>query len=46
MRGYLEEVQKVGVIDDDDMREYAWCQLRAQDEITAKIDPTVALWSI
>ena len=45
MYGYFDEVMKVGVIDNDDMREYAFCQLQAADKLGRKINPRV-WWNI
>jgi hypothetical protein len=48
MVGYLDEVLKVGVIDNDDMREYAWAQIQKfekQAKQPKKISPNV-WWAI
>ena len=45
MYGYFDEVMKVGVIDNDDMREYAFCQLQTEMKRVKKISPKV-WWSI
>ena len=47
MKGYMHEIQMVGVIDNDDMKQYAWDQIRAYERRgPQKIDPRVALWNI
>ena len=47
MAGYLAEIDRVGVIDNDDMKQYAWDQIRDFDRRgPQKIDPRVALWNI
>ncbi len=46
MQGYIDEVLRVGESDDFDMREFAWCQLKAGDKVAHKLDPRVQLWNI
>ena len=46
MKGYMYEIQKVGVIDNDDMRQYAWEMQHAAEKYDGMIDPTQVTWSI
>jgi len=47
MFGYYNEITRVGEIDNDDMREYAWCQLQLNDKkAPKKINPTRVFWNI
>ena len=45
MYGYYNEIMKVGEIDNEDMKDYAWCQLKASERIPQRISPRV-WWNI
>ena len=44
MFGYMEEINRVGVIDNDEMRELAFCLLRQAE--ARKQDPRKAFWLV
>lgn len=46
MKGYMLEIQRVGVIDNEDMVQYAWEMQQAAQRHGERINPTEQLWSI
>jgi hypothetical protein len=46
MKGYMHEIDMVGVIDNDDMKQYAWDMQQKATRHGERIDPTQITWSI